>query len=59
VGAGFQADPAADGSAQQHLNVSYVGDIEKLADGQFQLVVDDRLAATGYLLHVEPEMTDA
>jgi DNA-binding HxlR family transcriptional regulator len=121
-GAGFLADPAADGSAQQRFDVTYVRGIEALADGQFQLVVDDRpatlhfaagqlrqepgvtpgaeltvrtssefldrwaageagwedgrasgdvivegppgawprwLAATGYLLRVEPEMTDA
>jgi DNA-binding HxlR family transcriptional regulator len=121
-GAGFLADPTADGSTQQHFDVSYVGGIQALADGQFQLVVDDRpatlrfaagrlrqepgaapgaeliirttsgfldrwaagdagwedgrasgevitegppeawprwLAATGYLLHAEPETTDA
>jgi DNA-binding HxlR family transcriptional regulator len=43
-GAGFLADPAADGSAQQDFDVSYVAGIAALADGQFQLVVDDRPA---------------
>ena len=43
-GVGFLADSTADGSAQQHFDVSYVGGIEKLAEGQFQLVVDDQPA---------------
>jgi DNA-binding HxlR family transcriptional regulator len=43
-GVGFLADPAADGSVQQHFDVTYVGGIETLADGQFQLVVDDQPA---------------
>jgi DNA-binding HxlR family transcriptional regulator len=43
-GVGFLADPAADGSAAQRFDVTYVGGIEALADGQFQLVVDDRPA---------------
>jgi DNA-binding HxlR family transcriptional regulator len=43
-GAGFLADPTADGSAQQSFDVSYVAGIRALADGQFQLVVDDRPA---------------
>src|SRR6266536_6531608 len=43
-GAGFLADPTADGSAQQSFDVSYVAGIQALADGQFQLVVDDRPA---------------
>lgn len=43
-GVGFLADPAADGSAQQSFDVTYVGGIQALADGQFQLVVDDRAA---------------
>jgi DNA-binding HxlR family transcriptional regulator len=121
-GVGFLADPTADGSARQQFDVTYVGGIQALADGQFQMVVDDRpatlrfaagrlrqepgaapgaelmirttsafldrwaagdagwddarasgevitegperswrrwLAATGYLLHAEPETTDA
>ena len=53
-GAGFLADPTADGSAQQSFDVTYVGGIQALADGQFQLVVDDRPAtlyfAAGRLL---------
>jgi DNA-binding HxlR family transcriptional regulator len=36
-GVGFLADPAADGSAQQSFDVSYVAGIAALADGQFQL----------------------
>lgn len=43
-GAGFLADPTADGSAQQNFDVSYVAGIEALADGQFQLVIDQRPA---------------
>jgi DNA-binding HxlR family transcriptional regulator len=43
-GAGFLADPTADGSAQQSFDVTYVEGIQALADGQFQLVVDDRPA---------------
>ncbi len=43
-GVGFLADPAADGSAQQSFDVTYVAGIGALADGQFQLVVDDRPA---------------
>jgi DNA-binding HxlR family transcriptional regulator len=43
-GVSFLADPTADGSAQQHFDVTYVGGIQALADGQFQLVVDDRPA---------------
>jgi DNA-binding HxlR family transcriptional regulator len=43
-GAGFLADPTADGSAQQTFDVTYVAGIQALADGQFQLVVDDRPA---------------
>ena len=41
-GVAFLADPAADGSAQQSFDVTYVDGIQALADGQFQLVVDDR-----------------
>ena len=41
-GAGFLADPTADGSAQQTFDVTYVAGIQALADGQFQLVIDDR-----------------
>ena len=39
-GAGFLADPTADGAAQQSFDVTYVAGIQALADGQFQLVVD-------------------
>jgi DNA-binding HxlR family transcriptional regulator len=41
-GAGFLADPTADGSARQSFDVTYVDGIAALADGQFQFVVDDR-----------------
>jgi DNA-binding HxlR family transcriptional regulator len=41
-GVGFLADPTADGSARQHFDVTYVEGIDALADGQFQLVVDER-----------------
>jgi DNA-binding HxlR family transcriptional regulator len=40
-GAGFLADPTADGSPRQDFDVTYVRGIESIADGQFQLVVDD------------------
>ncbi|MEZ0110360.1 DNA-binding HxlR family transcriptional regulator [Catenulispora sp. EB89] len=43
-GVGFLADPTADGSDRQNFDVTYVQGIETLADGQFQLVVDDRPA---------------
>jgi Predicted transcriptional regulators len=43
-GAGFLADPTADGSAQQSFDVTYVAGIQALADGQFQLVVDGQPA---------------
>jgi DNA-binding HxlR family transcriptional regulator len=39
-GAGFLADPTADGSAEQRFDVTYVGGIDAVADGQFELVVD-------------------
>jgi DNA-binding HxlR family transcriptional regulator len=41
-GVGFLVDPTADGSARQDFDVTYVQGIEAIADGQFQLVVDDR-----------------
>jgi DNA-binding HxlR family transcriptional regulator len=41
-GVGFLADPTADGSAEQSFDVTYVDGIETLADGQFQLVVDNQ-----------------
>ena len=44
-GAGFLADPAADGSAHQDFDVTYVDGIRTLADCQFELIVDDRPAA--------------
>jgi DNA-binding HxlR family transcriptional regulator len=40
-GVGFLADPTADGSTRQDFDVTYVRGIETIADGQFQLVVDD------------------
>jgi len=59
-GVGFLADPAADGSAQQSFDVTYVAGIEALADGQFQLVVDGRPATlhfTAGRLRQEPGAT--
>jgi DNA-binding HxlR family transcriptional regulator len=56
-GGGFLADPTADGSAQQTFDVTYVQGIRALADGQFQLVVDDRPATlhfAGGRLRQEP-----
>ena len=41
-GVGFLADPTADGSPEQHFDVTYVHGIHTLTDGQFQLDVDDR-----------------
>lgn len=41
-GVGFLADPTADGSAEQSFDVTYVDGVDTLADGRFQLVVDDR-----------------
>ena len=56
-GAGFLADPTADGSAWQSFDVTYVDGIGALADGQFQLVVDGRPATLHFaagLLRQEP-----
>lgn len=41
-GVGYLAEPTADGAGKQCFDVTYVGGIETVADGQFQLVVDDR-----------------
>jgi DNA-binding HxlR family transcriptional regulator len=41
-GVGFLTDPTADGSARQEFDVTYVEGIDAIADGQFQLVVDER-----------------
>jgi DNA-binding HxlR family transcriptional regulator len=41
-GVGFLADPTADGAAGQSFDVTYVEGVETLADGRFQLVVDER-----------------
>lgn len=41
-GVGFLADPTADGLAEQDFDVTYVDGIESVADGEFELVVDDR-----------------
>jgi DNA-binding HxlR family transcriptional regulator len=41
-GVGFLADPTADGSPDQRFDVTYVDGIHTIADGRFQLVVDDR-----------------
>ncbi|WP_204803954.1 winged helix-turn-helix transcriptional regulator [Mycobacterium riyadhense] len=41
-GVGYLADPTADGATEQCFDVTYVDGIATVADGQFQLVVDDR-----------------
>jgi DNA-binding HxlR family transcriptional regulator len=41
-GAQFLFDPTADGQVDQIFDVTYVAGIEALADGEFELVVDDR-----------------
>jgi DNA-binding HxlR family transcriptional regulator len=41
-GVGFLADPTADGSPDRRFDVTYVDGIHTLADGEFQLVVDER-----------------
>ena len=56
-GAGFLADPTADGSTEQQYDLTYVHGIHTLADGQFQLVVDDEsstLHLAGGRLRQEP-----
>jgi DNA-binding HxlR family transcriptional regulator len=56
-GVGFLADPTADGSPEQHFDVTYVEGIDTVADGQFELVVDDEpttLRFAGGRLHQEP-----
>jgi DNA-binding HxlR family transcriptional regulator len=56
-GVGFLADPTADGSVEQHFDVTYVDGIEALDDGIFQLVVDDKpttLHFAGGRLRQEP-----
>ncbi|MGW3964237.1 winged helix-turn-helix transcriptional regulator [Amycolatopsis sp. NPDC005003] len=40
-GVGFLADPIADGSAEQRFDVTYVRGIRDLADGEFELTIDD------------------
>ncbi|HET9143416.1 hypothetical protein, partial [Actinophytocola sp.] len=50
-------DPAADGSAEQHYDLTYVAGIDTLADGEFGLVVDGEpttLRFTGGRLHQQP-----
>jgi hypothetical protein len=56
-GAGFLADPTADGAGEQRYDVTYVDGIHTVADGQFQLVVDGEpttLRFTGGSLSQEP-----
>ena len=56
-GVGFLIDPTADGSTRQEFDVTYVQGVETLADGRFQLVVDDRpttLSFTAGRLRQEP-----
>lgn len=56
-GVGFLADPTADGAPEQHFDVTYVDGIETMADGEFQLVVDDRPTTLRFAagrLHQEP-----
>jgi DNA-binding HxlR family transcriptional regulator len=56
-GVGFLTDPTADGSTDQHFDVTYVDGIETVPDAQFQLDVDDEpttLRFTGGRLHQQP-----
>jgi DNA-binding HxlR family transcriptional regulator len=56
-GVGFLADPTADGSPEQRFDITYVEGIDSMADGQFELVVDDEpttLRFAGGRLHQEP-----
>lgn len=56
-GVGFLADPTADGSADQRFDVTNVGGIHTLPDGQFQLDIDGEpytLGFAGGRLHQEP-----
>ncbi len=56
-GAGFLADPTADGSPGQLFDVTYVGGIDTVADGRFELVVDGEpatLTFAGGRLRQEP-----
>ena len=41
-GVQFLFDPTADGHTDQHFDMSYVGRIEDLSDGEFELVIDQR-----------------
>lgn len=61
-GVGFLADPTADGSPRQQFDVTYVDGIHTVADGQFQLVVDDEpttLVFSGGRLSQEPGAASA
>lgn len=56
-GVGFLTDPTADGAPEQQFDVTYVNGIETLADGEFQLEVDDRPTTLRFAagrLHQEP-----
>jgi DNA-binding HxlR family transcriptional regulator len=56
-GVGFLADPTADGSADQHFDVTYVNGIHTVPDVQFQLDIDDEpttLRFTDGRLNQEP-----
>lgn len=41
-GVRFLFDPTADGGAEQRFDVSYVEGIDQLADGEYELIVDDK-----------------
>ncbi len=56
-GVGFLADPTATGATEQRFDITYVTGIDTVADGEFELVVDDTpttLRFAGGRLHQEP-----
>jgi DNA-binding HxlR family transcriptional regulator len=60
-GAGFLADPTADGSPDQRFDISYVRGIHDLADGEFELTVDGEPTAIHFTdgrLHQQPGHAD-
>ena len=61
-GVEFLADPTADGAEDQRFDITYVNGIHTLADGQFQLIVDEApttLHFTDGRLHQEPGVAPA
>jgi DNA-binding HxlR family transcriptional regulator len=56
-GAQFLFDPTADGHTDQSFDMTYVEGIDRLSDGEFELIVDDeptRLRFAKGQLHQEP-----